>query len=77
VLALRDGLAEPTLGYEAPDPDIAPGLDLVADEPRVLPGGDRVAFSNSFGFGGHDAVLCPPRLSRRAGNTVGPAVYDL
>jgi 3-oxoacyl-[acyl-carrier-protein] synthase II len=58
VLALREGVAPATLGYEVPEPDVADGLDLIAAEPRLLPAGDRVALSNSFGFGGHNAVLC-------------------
>jgi 3-oxoacyl-[acyl-carrier-protein] synthase II len=54
VLALSDRLAPPTLGYG----EIEPGLDLdyVPDSPRPLSG--NVGISNSFGFGGHNAVLC-------------------
>jgi 3-oxoacyl-[acyl-carrier-protein] synthase II len=58
VLALHDAVAPATLGYEQPDPEIAAGLDIIAATPRTLPDGDRVALSNSFGFGGHNAVLC-------------------
>ncbi|HEX8105663.1 MAG TPA: beta-ketoacyl-ACP synthase II, partial [Solirubrobacteraceae bacterium] len=57
VLALRERVAPPTLGYaEAED-----GLDLdyVPDGPRPLRATGRlVALSSSFGFGGHNAVLC-------------------
>jgi 3-oxoacyl-[acyl-carrier-protein] synthase II len=57
VLALRAGLAPPNLGYEEPDPDI--DLDVIAGSARALPEADElVALSNSFGFGGHNAVLC-------------------
>ena len=45
-----------TLGYELLDPEID-DLDIIA-APRLLPDRDRVALSNSFGFGGHNAVLC-------------------
>jgi 3-oxoacyl-[acyl-carrier-protein] synthase II len=57
VLALHDGVAPPTLGYEEPDPAMGE-LDVIAGEGRPLPSGERVALSNSFGFGGHNAVLC-------------------
>jgi 3-oxoacyl-[acyl-carrier-protein] synthase II len=59
VLALNDRVAPPTLGYEEPDPDL--DLDYVPDGPRALSNGNGhalVALSNSFGFGGHNAVLC-------------------
>ncbi len=57
LLALRDGRAPATIGYEQPDPDIE-RLDLIAGNARRLPAGPRLALSNSFGFGGHNAVLC-------------------
>ena len=63
VLALRDRVAPPTLGYEEPDEGL--DLDYVPGEARRLPergNGDgrrpAVGLSNSFGFGGHNAVLC-------------------
>jgi 3-oxoacyl-[acyl-carrier-protein] synthase II len=62
VEALRRGAAPPTLGWEERDEDL--DLDYIPDEPRPLAGGNgngarpRVAISNSFGFGGHNAVLC-------------------
>jgi 3-oxoacyl-[acyl-carrier-protein] synthase II len=54
VLALNERLAPPTLGYGEPDPGL--DLDYVPDSPRPLRG--RIGLSNSFGFGGHNAVLC-------------------
>jgi 3-oxoacyl-[acyl-carrier-protein] synthase II len=59
VHALRERVAPPTLGYEVPDPEL--DLDYVPDSARPLAEpGDRplVAISNSFGFGGHNTVLC-------------------
>ncbi|MFN8151136.1 MAG: beta-ketoacyl-ACP synthase II [Solirubrobacterales bacterium] len=58
VLALDVGLAPPTLSLEEPDPEL--GLDYVPLEPRELRrnGEPLRAISNSFGFGGHNAVLC-------------------
>jgi len=56
--ALRERLAPPTLGFEVRDEGL--DLDYVPGEARQLPngGGRMVALSNSFGFGGHNAVLC-------------------
>jgi nodulation protein E len=53
VLALRDGVIAPTIGYEEPDPECA--LDVVpnvAREARV-----EAVLSNAFAFGGLNAVL--------------------
>jgi 3-oxoacyl-[acyl-carrier-protein] synthase II len=58
--SLARGVAPPTLGYS--EPDEALDLDYVPNEARALGtasgNGRRVAISNSFGFGGHNAVLC-------------------
>jgi 3-oxoacyl-[acyl-carrier-protein] synthase II len=63
VLALRERVAPPTLGYE--DPDEGLDLDYVPGSARPLKARQNchgpkpaVALSNSFGFGGHNAVLC-------------------
>jgi 3-oxoacyl-[acyl-carrier-protein] synthase II len=58
VLALRERIVPPTLGWEVPDEGL--DLDYVPGEARPLEGanGRAVAISNSFGFGGHNAVLC-------------------
>jgi 3-oxoacyl-[acyl-carrier-protein] synthase II len=58
VLALEDRIAPPTLGYEVPDEGL--DLDYVPEGPRPLRSNGRppVALSNSFGFGGHNVVLC-------------------
>jgi 3-oxoacyl-[acyl-carrier-protein] synthase II len=53
VLAVRDDAVPATINYETPDP--ACDLDYVPNEARRQP--VRVAFSNSFGFGGHNAVV--------------------
>jgi 3-oxoacyl-[acyl-carrier-protein] synthase II len=54
VKALHERTAPPTINLSEQDPDIP--LDVVR-EPRALPAGDVVAISNSFGFGGHNAVV--------------------
>jgi 3-oxoacyl-[acyl-carrier-protein] synthase II len=61
LLALRDRVAPPTLGYGEPDPEC--DLDYVTDGARPLAartgnGRGAVGLSNSFGFGGHNVVLC-------------------
>jgi 3-oxoacyl-[acyl-carrier-protein] synthase II len=54
VMAVYDRSAPVTINLENQDPEIP--LDVVTSE-RKLPGGDIVALSNSFGFGGHNAVI--------------------
>jgi 3-oxoacyl-[acyl-carrier-protein] synthase II len=63
VQALRRGIAPPTVGWAERDEDL--DLDYVPDEtrqlaPRANGNGhpSPVAISDSFGFGGHNAVLC-------------------
>jgi 3-oxoacyl-[acyl-carrier-protein] synthase II len=59
VLALRDRIAPPTIGWEEADEEL--DLDYVPGTARPLElsnGRPPVALSNSFGFGGHNATLC-------------------
>ena len=53
IMALRDGVVAPTIGYEEPDPECA--LDVVPNEAREAK--VTVALSNAFAFGGMNAVL--------------------
>ena len=53
VLAITNGLLPPTINYEYPDPEC--DLDYIPNESR--PAEVRVAMSNSFGFGGHNASI--------------------
>ena len=52
-LAVANGRVPPTIHYETPDPVC--DLDYVPNEGRDLE--VRFAISNSFGFGGQNAVL--------------------
>ena len=54
VLALKERTAPPTINLDNQDPEIP--LDVVTS-PRKLPEGPILAISNSFGFGGHNAVV--------------------
>ena len=54
ILALKNRLAPPTINLDNQDPAIP--VDVVTS-PRPLGEGELVAMSNSFGFGGHNAVV--------------------
>jgi 3-oxoacyl-[acyl-carrier-protein] synthase II len=53
VQAIREGLIPPTIHYQTPDPEC--DLDYVPNQAREKT--MRLAISNAFGFGGHNAVL--------------------
>jgi hypothetical protein len=53
VLAVRDGKIPPTINYETPDPDC--DLDYVPNKARDAK--VTAAYSNSLGFGGHNATI--------------------
>ncbi|MEO1138674.1 MAG: beta-ketoacyl-[acyl-carrier-protein] synthase family protein [Pseudomonadota bacterium] len=59
IMALRDGIIAPTIGYEEPDPECA--LDVVPNQAREA--SVDVALSNAFAFGGLNAVLALKRFS--------------
>ncbi len=54
ILALRDRVAPPTINITEMDPAIPL---KVSSEPQPLGDGPQLAISNSFGFGGHNAVV--------------------
>ena len=53
IMALRDGIIAPTVGYEEPDPECA--LDVVPNTAREAK--VTAVLSNAFAFGGLNAVL--------------------
>ena len=58
VMALREGVIAPTIGYEEPDPECA--LDVVPNEARDAK--VDVVLSNAFAFGGLNAVIALARI---------------
>jgi 3-oxoacyl-[acyl-carrier-protein] synthase II len=59
LFALRDQVAPPTINLENPDPQC--DLDYVPNQAREMP--LRIVMSNSFGFGGHNAILIVRSMS--------------
>ena len=57
-LAIDKNLLPPTVNYEKPDPDC--DLDYIPNQARQKD--VRIAVSNSFGFGGHNACVVLGRL---------------
>jgi nodulation protein E len=53
IMALREGVVAPTIGYEEPDPECA--LDVVPNTAREAK--VDAVLSNAFAFGGLNAVL--------------------
>lgn len=53
VMAIREGVIPPTIGYQQPDPDC--DLDITPNHAVETP--VRAAISNSLGFGGHNATI--------------------
>ena len=58
IMALRDGVIAPTIGYQEADPECA--LDVVPNEARDAK--VDVVLSNAFAFGGLNAVLALRRI---------------
>jgi 3-oxoacyl-[acyl-carrier-protein] synthase II len=59
-LAIHEGVLPPTINYDTPDPEC--DLDYIPNEARGVD--IRIAVSNSFGFGGHNACLVLRRFDR-------------
>ena len=54
VKAINEQVIPPTINYDNPDPDCT--LDYVPNYSQELE--FECALSNTFGFGGHNAVIC-------------------
>ena len=61
VKTIREGVLPPTINYETPDPEC--DLDYVPNAAR--PTRMRRVMSNSFGFGGHNAVIILGELEEK------------
>jgi nodulation protein E len=59
LMTIKDGIVPPTINYLGPDP--ACDIDCVPNEPRQMK--VDAALSNSFAFGGLNAVLAARRFS--------------
>ena len=57
-LAIERNIIPPTINYENPDPDC--DLDYVPNKARKAH--VNLAFSNSLGFGGHNATICLKKI---------------
>jgi 3-oxoacyl-[acyl-carrier-protein] synthase II len=60
VKTIETGMIHPTINYEFPDPKC--DLDYVPNHARTA--NVRVAMSNSFGFGGHNAIILFKKFER-------------
>ena len=53
ILSIKENFIPPTINYSSPDPD----CDLNYTPNKMINADVNYAISNSFGFGGHNAVL--------------------
>lgn len=58
LLAMQNNIIPPTINYEVPDPEC--DLDYVPNQAREVE--IKIALSNSFGFGGHNATIIFKKL---------------
>lgn len=61
IMSIRQSLLPPTINTTTLDPAIPPGLDILTGQAREKK--INIAMSNSFGFGGHNAIAVFRALS--------------
>ena len=59
LLSINNAIIPPTINYEHPDPEC--DLDYVPNQARKQ--AINIAMSESFGFGGHNAILIVKKYS--------------
>ena len=55
ILAMKHGIVPPTINHNTADENINPDLNLTLNKPQKI--AIKVAMSNTFGFGGHNACV--------------------
>ena len=60
ILSMEHGIVPPTINHETPDENIDPELNLTLNQAQ--PRDVKVAMSNTFGFGGHNACILFKKL---------------
>lgn len=60
ILALENGIIPPTINHETPDENIDPELNLTLNKAQKRD--VKIAMSNTFGFGGHNACVLFKKL---------------
>jgi len=60
ILAMQNGIVPPTINHENVDENIDPNLNLTLNQPQKRD--IKVAMSNTFGFGGHNACVVFKKL---------------
>jgi 3-oxoacyl-[acyl-carrier-protein] synthase II len=60
IMAMQNGIVPPTINHENVDENIDPSLNLTLNKPQKRD--IKVAMSNTFGFGGHNACVVFKKL---------------
>jgi 3-oxoacyl-[acyl-carrier-protein] synthase II len=55
IKAIQDNAVPPTINTTTVDPEVPQGMDLTLGKERIRP--VNIAMSNTFGFGGHNAIV--------------------